>query len=118
MEERWEEVVKRLKHKKITVGSFLQEGIPSKIDGNTLEIGFGLSNGFHIDAIMRSREIVLEVLREVLGFDLTFRCVKLDMPQQKTVSSTEEKAACLRKLEEKAPVIRKIIDDFETELID
>ena len=118
VEARWEDVIKRLKHKKITVGSFLQEGMLCKIEGNTLEIGFGHSNGFHIDAIMRSREIVLEVLREVLGCDMLFRCVKMDMPQQKTVSSTQEKAACLKKLEEKAPVIRKIIDDFEAELID
>jgi len=116
---RWEEVVRRIKHKKITVGSFLQEGVLLGVEQNTICIGFGLSNGFHIDSIMRSKEIVHEVLREVFGTDLGFTCVKKDLPQRKAVRSVKKgKETDLKMLKEQEPVVRKIIDDFDAEIIE
>lgn len=115
---KWDEIVQKIKHKKITVGSFIQEGELSKVETNTIEIGFGLSNGFHIDAIMRSKELVLEALREVFGSNIQFRCVKMDIPQKKVVSSKEERLADLKTLGEKEPIIQKIVDDFEAEIVE
>jgi hypothetical protein len=114
----WEEIISRIKHRKITVGSFLQEGVVLGVENNVIEIAFGLTNGFHIDAIMRAKDIVTEVLREVLGAPVQFRCVKKDIPQKKILSSKEEKTAAIRELEKKEPVIKKIIDDFGAEAID
>ena len=118
VEEKWEEIIQRIKHKKITLGSFLQEGMIARVENDTIELGFGLSNGFHVDAIMRSKEIVLEVLREVLGEDMKFRCVKKDIPQKKRMSSIEAKTTSLKSLSEKEPVVRRIIDDFGAELVE
>ncbi|MFH1942822.1 MAG: hypothetical protein ABIL68_12045, partial [bacterium] len=118
VQSRWEEVVHRVKRKKVTVGSFLQEGVLLGFDGKIIEIGFGLSNGFHIDAIMRSKELVLEVLREVLEEDLAIRCVKKDLPQKEIVTSKETKEEKLRALGEKEPIIQKIVNDFEAEIVD
>lgn len=115
----WEEIIRRIKHKKITVGSFLQEGILLSAEGDTIEIGFGLSNGFHIDAIMRSKEIVSEALREVLGKKVEFRCVKRDLPQREVISSSKgEREDYLKKLGEENPVIKKIVTDFDAEFVD
>ena len=116
--DKWDEIIQKIKHKKITVGSFLQEGELSRVDMNTIEIGFGLSNGFHIDAIMRSKEMVLEVLKEVTGLEVKFRCVKMDIPQRKIASSKEERMDQLKTLGEKKPIIQKIVDDFEAEIIE
>jgi DNA polymerase-3 subunit gamma/tau len=119
VQDQWDEILHRIKHKKITVGSFLQEGILLSAEGNTVEIGFGLSNGFHIDAIMRSKEMVSEVLREVLGRNVEFRCVKRDLPQREAISSSKEgKEDYLKKLGEEDPVIKKIVTDFDAEFVD
>jgi len=115
---KWNEIIQRIKRRKITIGSFLQEGILNKVDKDTIEIAFGPSNGFHIDAIMRSRELVLEILKEVTGLDVNFRCVKMDTPQRKKASSKEKRMEYLKALGEKEPVIQKIVDDFEAEIVE
>lgn len=115
---RWKEVVQRVKHKKITVGSFLQEGVLLGVEENAIEVGFGPSNGFHIDSIMRSQDVVLGVLREVLGADVKFRCVKKDLPQRELVSSKGEKLALLKALGEEKPLIKKIVDDLDAEIVE
>ena len=114
----WSTVIERVKHRKITVGSFLQEGVLLGIKGNTLELGFGLSNGFHIDAIMRSKDLIHEELREVLGQGLSIRCVKKDLPKREVVTPKKEKEERLRELGESDPVIKKIMDDFDAEIVD
>ncbi|MBN2030835.1 DNA polymerase III subunit gamma/tau [bacterium] len=113
----WEEIIKKIKHKKITVGSFLQEGVLLGLEGDTLQVGFGLSNGFHIDAVMRSREIILDVLKEVMGAELKFQCIKKDLQKRSSGSSKTDKEQLLRELVEKEPVIKKIIDDFDAEIV-
>ncbi len=116
----WEDIVNLVKKKKITVGSFLQEGVPVQVVHNTLEIGFGQSNGFHIDAILRGKNFVTQALHEILGTDLSFKCVKGDFG--KTAPSApvtrEEKIAQLRNLGEENEVIRRIVDDFDAEITD
>jgi DNA polymerase-3 subunit gamma/tau len=118
VEEKWSDIIERIKHKKVTIGSFLQEGLLSKVEGNTIEICFGKSNGFHIDAIMRSEQLVLEVIKEVLGVDAKFCCVKKDIPHRKRVFTKEDKMESLRELGEKKTVINRIIDDFDAEIVE
>jgi DNA polymerase-3 subunit gamma/tau len=115
---KWNTIIERVKHRKITVGSFLQEGVLLGMEGNTIELGFGLSNGFHIDAIMRSKDMIQEELREVLGWDLSFRCVKKDLPKREVVTPKKEKEDRLKDLGESDPVIKKIVDDFDAEIVD
>ena len=118
VEEKWSVIIERIKHKKVTIGSFLQEGLLSKVEGNTIEICFGMSNGFHIDAIMRSEQLVLEVIKEVLGVDAKFCCMKKDIPNRKRVFTKEDKMESLRELGEKKTVIKRIIDDFDAEIVE
>ena len=118
VEAKWEEVVERVKHKKITVGSFLQEGLLTGVENNTVEIAFGLSNGFHIDAIKRSKAIVCEVLREIFGRDVKFQCVKKDLPKKERMTSKRKKEEWLKAQVENKPVLKKIVDDFDTEIIE
>jgi len=116
----WDQVLDAVRKKKITVGSFLQEGVVTGVEGNVIQIGFGLSNGFHIDAIVRSKSLVMEALQDVFREKLDFHCVKQDMPDQKKPGSVskKEKMDSLRQLGEKQPAIKKIIDDFDAEIID
>ncbi len=118
VQEKWEEIVQRVKHRKITVGSFLQEGVLLGVEENTVQIGFGPSNGFHIDSITRSKDLVLEVLREVFGTDVKFYCVKKNLPQREYTSSKGKKLAHLKALSEEKPLIKKIVDDLDAEIVE
>jgi DNA polymerase-3 subunit gamma/tau len=115
---KWMEVITQVKARKITLGSFLQEGFPVNINNNILEIGFGHANGFHIDAIMRSKNIVLEVFKAIFNIDIQLRCIKGDFPQLKKKSPKENKEEKLNALGEDDNVIKKLIDDFDVEIID
>ena len=59
-------------------------------------------------------------LQDVFREKLDFHCVKQDMPDQKKTGSVskKEKMDSLRRLGEKQPAIKKIIDDFDAEIID
>jgi len=116
---RWIEIIDLVKHKKITLGSFLREGVVTGVSDNCIEISFGLSNGFHVDAIMRSRSIVEDVLREIFGDEVTFSCIKQDITRTDTnIAVGKEKEKVLKELEEKTPIIKKIIDNFDAEIVE
>ena len=118
VEAQWDEIIRRVKKKKITVGSFLREGVFLGLENNTIVIGFGLSNGFHIDAIMRSEKIILEVLKEIFGTDVKFKCIKKDIPPRQIDQSEQEEKADLKMLEESQPIVKKIVDDFDAEIVE
>jgi len=118
VEAQWDEIIRRVKKRKITVGSFLREGVLLEVKDNTIEIVFGLSNGFHIDAIMKSEKIILEVLKEIFGTDVKFKCVKKDIPARQVDSPEERKKTDLKTLEESQPIIKKIVDDFDAEVVE
>jgi len=119
IQEKWETVIQEVKKKKITIGSFLQEGVISGIQNSKIEVSFALSNGFHIDAIMRSKQIVLDVVKKVIGPDADFECVKKDMPEhEKKMQSKNQKWENLMLLKENEPVLKKIIDDFDAEIVE
>jgi len=119
VQSQWKKIVEMVKHKKITVGSFIQEGMLLGVTDNDIEIGFGLSNGFHIDSIMRSKNLVLEALREIYGPGVTFHCVKKDLPKKDFVpSSKKKKAEHLKELKDQNPLIKKIVDSFDAEIVD
>ncbi len=115
----WDEIIRQVRHKKITVGSFLQEGVVLGMNGRTVEVGFGLSNGFHIDVIMRSKGLVLDVMKKILGMAVDLRCVKTDLPKANPKKKKQrDKHAELKDLAEKNPVIGKIVTDFDADVVD
>lgn len=115
----WDDFIARVRKKKITVGSFLQEGVLLDVKKEVVQIGFGLSNGFHIDAIERARNLVTDTLKEVYGKKMKFQCVKKDFQdKKKSHVSKEDKMKTLQKISEKEPAIKKILNDFDAEIIE
>ncbi|MCK5146979.1 DNA polymerase III subunit gamma/tau [bacterium] len=117
---RWPEVIRQVKHKKVTVGAFLQEGIINAVDVNGIELAFGDNTGFHIDVIKRAAPLIKDVLLDVFGSSISFRCIrKKGLPTADSIpTSKEEKVQQLEKLENEQPIIQKIIETFDTELVD
>jgi DNA polymerase-3 subunit gamma/tau len=119
VEARWDKVLEKIKHKRITLGSFIKEGVISGVTDNVIELRFGASNGFHIDSVLRSKAIVEEVLREVFGLGVTFRCVKAKADSvEPRLSPRKLKESRLKVLQDNNPLIKKIIDDFDAEIVD
>jgi DNA polymerase-3 subunit gamma/tau len=119
VQSQWIKIVEKVKHKKITVGSFIQEGVVLDVRDNDIEIAFGLSNGFHIDSIMRSKNLVLDALHEIFGSGVTFHCVKKDLPHKDIIPASKKmKAERLNTLKEENPFIQKIVDSFDGEIVD
>lgn len=120
VQNQWEKVIAEVKSEKITVGSFLLEGAPCRVNGNTIEIGFAASNGFHIDAIMKCKGIVTDALKKVFGMDLNFRCIKGELPPAPNPAQIEKdnRPKDIKSLGAENEVVQKLMDDFDVELTD
>lgn len=116
---RWQDIVARVKKDKITVGAFLEEGVVIGFEHNCIEIGFAVTNGFHIDSIMRAKDMVQKAMQEVLDSPVDFKCIKKDLPNnQPMVESKKDRMDRLIAMGETDPVIKKIVDDFDVEIVD
>ena len=116
----WDDILECVKKKKITVGSFLQEGCPVGVTGDLLEIGFGYANGFHVDAILRGKCFVSQAIKEILDVNLRITCIKGDFnPAEHSCPLTrEEKKERLRSMGEENGIINKLMDEFDVEIVD
>jgi hypothetical protein len=119
VENNWDDIITKVKHKKITIGSFLQEGRILDVKKNDVEIGFGRTNNFHVESIMRNKDLVLEAVRDVLGEHVTFHCVQKNFPESESMEDSKKKRLeLLKELKDTKPAIQKIVDDFDVEIVD
>lgn len=116
--EQWESVVSTVKADKITLGSFLQNGVPYSWEAPFLEIAFDPKTSFHMEQVKQSSAAIEKVLGEIFGTSLKLRCVEIDFSKkgvQKKILSPEER---FQDMKEKEPVLKKIIDLFDCENLD
>ena len=116
----WDDIIECVKKKKITVGSFLQEGCPVRVTGDLLEVGFGYANGFHVDAILRGKCFVSQAIKEVLDVNLRITCIKGNFikSEQSRPLTREEKKEHLKSMGEQHGIIGKLMDEFDVEIVD
>lgn len=74
VEGRWEQFVQAVKIKKISVGTFLDEGQPQSMDGRRLVVAFQKNREFHANQVRRNRALVEEVAGGVFGGTVTISC--------------------------------------------
>ncbi len=110
----WSNVIDEVKKNKIALGSFLNEGFPSKLKENTLTIAFGIENGFHIKSVMANYKIIENILSKFLDSDIKIICIKEEKPANHPVSS---KDYLLTRISQRIPQIQTIIEVFDGELI-
>ncbi len=116
---RWTEILEAVKRKKMTLGFFLQEGYPTKMTGNTLEITFDKSNGFHLNAVQKERDILTRVLADLLGgtFSLKFASGNLEGTASKEDLPDEATGIPPVKKNGLDPRVQKILKMFDGELL-
>ncbi|MBN1526440.1 MAG: DNA polymerase III subunit gamma/tau [Candidatus Omnitrophica bacterium] len=78
--DKWDDILKRISTKKMSVASYLQEGVPISVESDTVVIGFPKSCKFHKEAIdsPESRKVIEEALRFEVGRDLRVKLVLTD----------------------------------------
>ncbi|MBD3287362.1 DNA polymerase III subunit gamma/tau [candidate division KSB1 bacterium] len=112
----WPEIIANVKKVKIALGSFLNEGVPSKLDSHTLFISFRSENGFHIKTIMQQIRSIEEVLYKILAVNLRIKCVKDDTVKVEKKSHNGRDNS-LEGVFQREPRLKTIIDVFDGELV-
>ncbi len=115
VKDRWGVIIEEIKKRKIALGSFLNEGLPDRIEGNELIVVFGMENGFHINSINRNRKDIEAILAEQFQVPLRIRCVQAEAPA--TTVGSGNGNSYIDKLGQKIPLIKTIIEEFDGELI-
>ena len=107
-----------VRKKRVALGVFLAEAYPKGLSGNVLELAFGPDHTFQMDSVCRHREEIASILRKCLGWNVSLKCVKDENGSPCSENTTPlAHLQALEQLAEKNPVIRKILDDFDAELI-
>lgn len=120
IEDRWLSILEEIKRRKPAVGQFLSEGWPTSIEGNILDVTFGANNGFHISSIERNRDVLQNILFEILGVRLRIRCLrdeKGDLDNIRKVPTRVDKRTAFETLVKENEIVKTIVDTFDGELI-
>ncbi|MDZ7339356.1 MAG: DNA polymerase III subunit gamma/tau [candidate division KSB1 bacterium] len=72
----WPRVVEEVRRTRVALAVTLQEGVPSKVEGNVLEVMFRKGNGFHMRSVERGRSCIEEVVARLVGQSLRIKCVQ------------------------------------------
>ena len=72
----WPAIIEAVKKQKISLGAFLEEGYPARVQGNRLEIAFKEDNGFHIKTLNEHQRFLQQIMGEYLGGRVFIQCVK------------------------------------------
>jgi hypothetical protein len=118
IESKWLDVLDHIKKKKIALGSFLSEGWPTRIEGDMLEVTFGLSNGFHINMIEKNIMSVQKLMAEIIGAHLRIRCTKDEngvLERVRKIPAHFDKKEEFDRLVQDNRTVRHIIDTFDGE---
>ena len=112
----WSEIIEQVKKVKIALGSFLNEGVPSKLEKNTLFISFRKENGFHVKTVTQQIRSIEDVLYRVLAVNLRIKCIRDDTIKiEKTPQNGKDHS--LEGVSKREPVLKTIIDVFDGELV-
>ncbi len=108
----WELIIETIRKQKVALAAFINEGKPTAVDNNILEITFRNDNGFHINSIMNNKILIEKIINQIIGTPLHIKCVKGDLPMDNTTSITAD-----TNINESAPVDRKINDTLIEEVV-
>lgn len=115
---KWPEIITNVQKKRLYVSVFLKEGEPIRFSQNTLEVGFNQNNGFQLDAVQKSKDLILQAIREIIGVSINLKFLKTKI-DNKTESDLLEidnniKKSAPKKIDAK---VKKIMDVFDGELL-
>lgn len=112
VKQRWPEIVAAVKKEKIALGSFLQEGLPYRMENGRLMIAYDKSAAFHREHVERNKKAVEESIHNVLGNPLKIGFLTVDFKSEGIKQQPRTPEEILADIKTKEPIIQKIIDTF------
>ncbi|UCE20117.1 MAG: DNA polymerase III subunit gamma/tau [Gemmatimonadota bacterium] len=120
--DRWNDIVQKVKKKKMGLGTFLGSGTPTRLDKDVLTVSFAKGNGFSIEIINRDKKIVTDILHEEFGKTLSLECIIDETQDPAPDPSSEANRPDSLKLDaerlyENEPIVKKIVDVFDGKIV-
>lgn len=115
---RWNELIAAIKKEKIALSSFLQDGVPYKVEGRMLQIAFDPKTGFHMDHVQKNASMIERVMAQELGMPLRIKCIKVQFEQEGIQRQVQTPEEAFESMKNKEPVLKKIIELFDCENMD
>ena len=116
--EKWPEIITHVQKKRLYVSVFLKEGEPIRFSQNTLEVGFNKNNGFQLEAVQKSKDLILQAIREIFGVTINLKFLKAEIDNNTDPDimgpDNHIKKSVPKKIDAK---VKKIIDIFDGELL-
>jgi len=118
VKQKWSEIISALKKRKMILGVFLSEGSPINLKMSTLEIGFGPNARLFLEKVEAERKFIEEILLEVLGHNITVRCVPVGKDNH-TFKNNEEKQQVEEQNEKllQNPAVKTVMEKFEAKVV-
>ncbi len=115
---RWDQLIVAIKKEKIALSSFLQDGVPYKVEGRVLQIAFDPKTGFHMDHVQKNAPVIERVMAQELGMPLRIKCIKVQFEQEGIQRHVQTPEEVFESMKNKEPVLKKIIELFDCENMD
>jgi DNA polymerase III subunit gamma/tau len=116
IQNKWLTIVEIINKDKIALGSFLNEGFPSRLEGDILYISFGKDNSFHVKSITKNSRTIEDMLYKILGVPLKIKCIQ-DETISKPSSTNSITDNVVDRLSKQVPQLKTIMDVFDGELV-
>ena len=119
----WPEIMRAVKTKKMSVGSYLEEGYLLELKENKVIVGFSKANSLHKEALESNHNP--QVIEQVLK-DFTEKDLKINFVFSETMVENNEKPITDNKSDDNVvmprskkvePIVRAAIDKFEGKII-
>ncbi|MCK5594830.1 DNA polymerase III subunit gamma/tau [bacterium] len=123
IKQKWPKIISTLKKQKMILGVFLSEGAPADLKMSTLEIGFGPNAKLFLEKVEAEKKSIEETLLEVLGHNITVRCVLVEKDNHAFKNNEDSKNQQVEeqnKQNEKLlnnPAVKTVMEKFGAEVV-
>ncbi|MCG3119819.1 MAG: Holliday junction ATP-dependent DNA helicase RuvB [bacterium] len=76
IQQSWRRIIEQVTAQRISLGAFLELGVPAHLIEGTLEIGFDQGNGFQINSVNNQKTFIQEIITRETGYRVRLVCRK------------------------------------------
>ncbi len=76
IQQRWQHILELVKTQRISLGAFLELGVPTSLADGTLEICFDQGSGFQINSVNNQKTFIQQIITDETGYRVRLICRK------------------------------------------
>jgi DNA polymerase-3 subunit gamma/tau len=122
----WQDLVEKVKRRKISLGTFLAEGKPARLVNGSLLLAFYGSSEFHREQVAdrAHRQLIQEELAKLVGEPLEISCCLRPQPAEEAPRGGKARPGGRPRTEAQEreilsrPIVRHVIDLFDGEIVE